>query len=92
MWPRIGPLPTFGVLYSISILSCFLIACLIARRLRLRHRVWLVVGICYMVGMTVICTLAILLCRSLPVWLRRVFQFSCFPSGAVLFAMTYWTK
>ena len=53
MWPRIGPIPTYGVLYIISILSYFLIACLIARRLGLRHRVWLVVGICYMVGMTV---------------------------------------
>ncbi len=53
MWPRIGPLPTFGVLYSISILSCFLIAFLIARRLRLRHRVWIFVGFCYMAGMTI---------------------------------------
>jgi len=53
MWPRIGPLPTFGVLYSISILSHFLIACLIARRLRLRHRVWILVGFCYMAGMTI---------------------------------------
>jgi len=53
MWPRIGPIPTYGILNIISILSCFLIACLIARRLGLRHRVWLVVGICYMVGMTV---------------------------------------
>ena len=53
MWPQIGPIPTYGVLYGISILSYFLIACLIARRLGLRHRVWLDVGICYMVGMTV---------------------------------------
>lgn len=53
MWPRIGPIPTYGVLYIISILSYFLIACLIARRLGLRHRVWLVAGICYMEGMTV---------------------------------------
>lgn len=53
MWPRIGPLPAFGILYSISILSHFLVGYLIARRLRLRHRIWLVVGICYMVGMTV---------------------------------------
>ncbi len=53
MWKRIGPLPTYGVLYGISILSYFLIAFLIARRLRLRHRVWLFAGICYMTGMTV---------------------------------------
>ena len=53
MWPRIGPIPTYGVLYIISILSYFLIACLIAKRLGLRRRVWIVVGICYMEGMTV---------------------------------------
>ena len=53
MWPRIGPVPAYGVLYGISILSYFLIACLIARRLGLRHRVWIVAGICYMEGMTV---------------------------------------
>ena len=53
MWPRIGPVPTYGVLYGISILSYFLIACLIARRLGLRRRVWIVAGICYMEGMTV---------------------------------------
>ena len=53
MCPRIGPVPTYGVLYGISILSYFLIACLIARRLGLRHRVWIVAGICYMEGMTV---------------------------------------
>ena len=53
MWPKIGPLPTFGILYSISILSHFLVGYLIAMRLRLRHRVWLVVGICYMAGLTI---------------------------------------
>ncbi len=53
MCPRIGPLQTFGILYAISILSHFLIACLIARRLGLRHRVWIVVSICYMAGMTI---------------------------------------
>ncbi len=53
MWPQIGPLPAFGILYIISILSHFLIACLIARRLRLRHRVWIFVGFCYMAGMTI---------------------------------------
>ncbi len=53
MWPRIGPVPIYGVLYGISILSYFLIACLIARCLGLRRRVWIVAGICYMEGMTV---------------------------------------
>ena len=53
MYPRIGPLPTNGILYLLSILSHFLICYLIAKRLGLRHRVWIVVGICYMEGMTV---------------------------------------
>ncbi|MFZ2147195.1 MAG: prolipoprotein diacylglyceryl transferase family protein [Sedimentisphaerales bacterium] len=53
MWPRIGPLPTFGVFYSISILSHFLVGYLLAKRLRLRHRVWILAGICYMTGMTI---------------------------------------
>jgi len=52
MWPRLGPAPTYGVSYGIGILSHFVISYLIARRLRLRHRVWIVVSICYMVGMT----------------------------------------
>jgi phosphatidylglycerol:prolipoprotein diacylglycerol transferase len=53
MWPRIGPMPALGVLYSISILSHFLISYLIARRPGLRHQVWIVVSICYVGGMTV---------------------------------------
>ncbi len=52
MWPRLGSFPTFGLLYSVSILSHFVISYLIARRLGLRHRVWTVVSICYKVGMT----------------------------------------
>ena len=53
MYPRIGPVPTYGILYILSILSHFLICYFIARRLGLRRRIWIVVGICYMVGMTV---------------------------------------
>lgn len=53
MYPRIGPVPTYSILYILSILSHFLICYFIARRLGLRRRVWIVVGICYMVGMTV---------------------------------------
>ncbi len=53
MWPRIGPVPTYSVLYIASILSHFLISYLLARRLGLRRRVWIVVGICYMEGMTI---------------------------------------
>ncbi len=53
MYPRIGPVPTYSILYILSILSHFLICYFIAKRLGLRRRVWIVVGICYMVGMTV---------------------------------------
>ncbi|MGD8786515.1 MAG: prolipoprotein diacylglyceryl transferase [Phycisphaerales bacterium] len=53
MWPRLGPIPTYGVLYSISIISHFLVCYFIARRLKIRRRVWLMVGICYLVGMTI---------------------------------------
>jgi len=53
MCPRIGPVMTYSVLYIVSILSHLLVCYLIARRLGLRHRVWIIVGICYMVGMTV---------------------------------------
>ncbi len=53
MCPQIGSVPTYGVLYIVSILSHLLVCYLIASRLGLRHRVWIIVGICYMVGMTV---------------------------------------
>lgn len=53
MYPWIGPIPTYSILYILSILSHFLICYFIAKRLGLRHRVWIVVGICYMEGMTV---------------------------------------
>jgi phosphatidylglycerol:prolipoprotein diacylglycerol transferase len=53
MYPQIGPVPTYSILYILSIVTHFLICYFIARRLGLRRRVWIVVGICYMVGMTV---------------------------------------
>ncbi len=53
MYPRTGPVPTYSILYILSILSHFLICYFIARRLGLRRRVWIIAGICYMVGMTV---------------------------------------
>ncbi|UCG56866.1 MAG: prolipoprotein diacylglyceryl transferase [Phycisphaerales bacterium] len=53
MWPRIGPIPTYSIFYSVGILIHFFVSYLIARRLGLRHRVWIVVSICYMEGMTV---------------------------------------
>jgi phosphatidylglycerol:prolipoprotein diacylglycerol transferase len=53
MYPRIGPVPTYSIFYILSILSHFLVCYFIAKRLGLRRRVWIVVGICYMEGMIV---------------------------------------
>jgi len=53
MWPRLGPIPTFAILYSVGILSHYLVSCLLARRLGLRRRVWIAVSVCYNVGMIV---------------------------------------
>jgi len=53
MWPQIGPIPTYSIFYSIGILSHYLISYLLARRLGLRHRVWIAVSVCYNLGMIV---------------------------------------
>jgi phosphatidylglycerol:prolipoprotein diacylglycerol transferase len=53
MYPRIGPVPTYSILYILGIVTHFLICYFIAKRLGLRRRVWIVAGICYMEGMTV---------------------------------------
>jgi phosphatidylglycerol:prolipoprotein diacylglycerol transferase len=53
MYPHIGPVPTYSILYLLSIFSHFLICFFIAKWLNLLRRVWIVVGICYMLGMTV---------------------------------------
>ena len=53
MYPRIGPVPTYSILYILSIISHFLMCYFISKRLGLRRRVWIVVGICYMMGMTI---------------------------------------
>jgi phosphatidylglycerol:prolipoprotein diacylglycerol transferase len=52
MWPRIGPVATYGILYLLGIIAHFLISRRAARRLGLRRRVWIAAGVCYMVGMT----------------------------------------
>ena len=53
MCPRLGPVPTYGIFYFSGIICHFLIAYYLAKRYRLRHRVWITVSICYMVGMTI---------------------------------------
>jgi len=52
MYPKIGPVATFGVLYLIGIILHFLISWRIAKRYGLKRRVWIVVSVCYLVGMT----------------------------------------
>ena len=53
MWPQLGPIRTYGVFYLSGIFCHFIITYLLARRCRLRHRVWIVVSICYLLGMTI---------------------------------------
>ncbi|UCE47667.1 MAG: prolipoprotein diacylglyceryl transferase, partial [Phycisphaerales bacterium] len=52
MWPRIGPVATYGVLYLLGIIAHFLISRRVARRLGLRRRVWIATSVCYVVAMT----------------------------------------
>ena len=53
MCPRIGPVPTYGIFYFSGILCHFFITYYLAKHYRLRHRVWITVSICYLMGMTV---------------------------------------
>lgn len=53
MYPRIGPVPTYSILYIFSIISHFLMCYFIAKRLGLRRRAWIIAGICFMVAMIV---------------------------------------
>jgi phosphatidylglycerol:prolipoprotein diacylglycerol transferase len=53
MWPRIGTIPTYGILYLTGIILHFVLSRRIARRYRLKRRIWLTVSICYMLGMIV---------------------------------------
>lgn len=51
MWPRIGPIATYGVLCLADIVLHFLISWRVARRYGLKRRVWIAVSVCYFVGM-----------------------------------------
>jgi len=52
MHPHIGSLPTYGIFYFGGILLYFLVARWHARRAGLKRRVWIVLGISYLLGMT----------------------------------------
>jgi phosphatidylglycerol:prolipoprotein diacylglycerol transferase len=53
MWPRIGPVATYGLLYLIGIVLHFVLSRRIAKRHNLPRRVWLTVSLCYLLGMMV---------------------------------------
>jgi phosphatidylglycerol:prolipoprotein diacylglycerol transferase len=53
MWPKIGSVPTYGILYLTGIILHFVLGWRIARRTGLEHRVWIAAGMCYFIGMTV---------------------------------------
>ena len=52
MWPKIGPIPTYGILYFVGIFSHFLCSATISQRLEVSRRVQVIVSICYLLGMT----------------------------------------
>ncbi len=52
MWPRIGPITTFGSLYLTGIVLHFVLSRRFAKRAGLKRRVWLVASTCYLLGMT----------------------------------------
>ncbi len=52
MWPKIGPVPTYGILYLTSIILYFVVSRRLAKRHGLKRRVWMVAGVCYLLGMT----------------------------------------
>ena len=57
MWPTIGPIPTYGILYLLGIIAHFLVSRHVAKRLGLTRRVWIAVSVCYFVGMTFVAKL-----------------------------------
>jgi phosphatidylglycerol:prolipoprotein diacylglycerol transferase len=53
MWPSIGPIPSYGILYAIGIVAHFLVSGHIAKRLGLARYVGIAVSVCYLLGMIV---------------------------------------
>ena len=51
MWPRIGPASTYGILCLSGIVLHFLVSWRIANHCGLKRRVWIVVSVCYLIGM-----------------------------------------
>jgi phosphatidylglycerol---prolipoprotein diacylglyceryl transferase len=53
MWPKIGSIHTYGILYLLGITLHFVLSWRIAKRTGLPRRVWIVTSLCYLLGMTV---------------------------------------
>ena len=51
MYPRIGPVPIYGTLHLLGLVAFFLISRRAAKWLGLRRRVWIMVSVCYILGM-----------------------------------------
>jgi phosphatidylglycerol:prolipoprotein diacylglycerol transferase len=51
MWPTIGPVRTYGLLYLTGIILHFVLSWRIAKRYGLKRRVWIAVSTCYFLGM-----------------------------------------
>ena len=53
MWPKIGPIPTYSILYSLGILVHFSVSRRLARRLGLERCIGMLVSIAYLLGMII---------------------------------------
>jgi len=51
MWPNIGPIPTYGILYLLGCVLHFIVSHRVADSLGLKRRIWITVSICYVIGM-----------------------------------------
>ena len=53
MWPQVGPLRTYGIVYLLSLVLHFVIAWRTAKALGLKRRIGIAVSLCYVIGMIV---------------------------------------
>lgn len=51
MWPKIGPVPLYGIFYLTGIAMHFMLGRHYARQFGLKRRIWIVLGLCYLIGM-----------------------------------------
>jgi len=53
MWPQIGPLRSYGIVYLLSFVLYFIIAWRTTKALKLKRRIGIAVSLCYVMGMIV---------------------------------------